>query len=315
MACPLFAGRYEALVTTPHRPLLALTLRLAAAATLATLTMAVKYTVDSGVSFPEALFWRQAMTVPILLGWLASRGEVTRLKTERLPAHFRRALLGAIAMALTFGAPVLLPLAEAVTLSFTTPLFAVLLSALLLKETVGPYRWAAVALGFAGVLAIARPDGNLPLAGSLVGIAGAFMVALVSIYIRDLTRTDEPLSIVFWFAALSTPLLALFLPFYASAHTAQQWLLLCALGVLGCIGQLFLTASLRSGQVATVIVMDYSALAWATLYGWTIWGEVPASATWLGAPLVLAAGLTIVWREHRLGKRPAPPGTLSASPG
>lgn len=285
-------------------------LRLAAVAVLATLTMAVKYTVDSGVAFPEALFWRQAITIPILLAWLALRREVRRLGTQRLPAHFGRALMGAVGMGFTFGAPVLLPLAEAVTLGFTTPIFAVIFSALLLKEQVGPYRWAAVLLGFCGVLAIARPDGHLPLFGSLVGLGAGLMVALISIQVRDLTRTEEPLSIVFWFAALSTPVLALFLPFYASAHSTEQWLLLGALGVLGCVGQLLLTASLRFGQVASVIVMDYSALAWATLYGWTIWGETPARSTWLGAPPILAAGLVIVWREHRLGKQPAAPGTL-----
>lgn len=276
-------------------------LRLGAVAVLATLTMAVKYTVDSGVAFAEVLFWRQVATVPILLGWLAWRNEVARLKTQRLPAHFRRALMGTVGMGFTFGAPVLLPLAEATTLGFTTPIFAVIFSAVLLREPVGRYRWLAVALGFCGVLVIARPDGHLPLLGSLVGLGAGVMVALISIQVRDLTRTDEPLSIVFWFAALSTPVLMLGLPFVASAHSGEQWLLLGALGVLGCIGQLLLTASLRFGQVASVIVMDYSALVWATLYGWTIWGDVPRGATWLGAPLILAAGLVIVWREHRLG--------------
>lgn len=293
-----------------HRPLLALALRLAAVAVLATLTMLVKFTVDSGVAFAETLFWRQFATVPILLGWLALRGEVERLRTKRLPAHFRRALTGTVGMGFTFGAPVLLPLAEATTLGFTTPIFAVIFSALLLHEKVGPYRWAAVVLGFFGVLVIARPDGHLPPIGSLVGLGAGLMVALISIQVRDLTRTDKPLSIVFWFAALSLPVLALGLPFVASAHTPQQWALLAALGVLGCIGQLLLTASLRFGQVATVIVMDYSALVWATLYGWTIWGEVPTRATWLGAPLILAAGLIILWREHRLGRERRSAGTL-----
>lgn len=297
-------------MSSRHRPLLAMGLRLAAVAVLATLTMAVKYTIDSGVAFPEVLFWRQVITVPILFAWLVMRREVKRLRSDRLPAHFRRALLGAIGMGFTFGAPVLLPLAEAVTLGFTTPIFAVIFSALFLKEQVGPYRWTAVVLGFAGVLVIARPDGHLPLFGSLVGLGAGFMVALISIQVRDLTRTDEPLSIVFWFAALSTPVLALFLPFYAEAHSADQWVLIAAIGVLGCAGQLLLTASLRYGQVATVIVMDYSALAWATLYGWAIWDEVPAASTWLGAPLILAAGLIIVWRERRLGKQSAAAGTL-----
>lgn len=289
-------------MTSSNRPLLAMALRLAAVAVLATLMMLVKYTVDSGVAFAEVLFWRQVTTVPILLGWLALRGEVRRLRTKRLPAHLRRALMGTVGMAFTFGAPVLLPLAEATTLGFTNPIFAVIFSALLLGEKVGPYRWVAVILGFCGVLVIARPEGNLPLLGSLVGLGAGVMVALISIQVRDLTRTDEPLSIVFWFAALSTPVLAIGLPFVASAHTGEQWLLIGALGVLGCVGQLLLTASLRFGQVATVIVMDYTALAWAALYGWTIWGDVPRGATWLGAPLILAAGLVIVWREHRLGR-------------
>ncbi len=285
-----------------NRPLLAMALRLGAVAVLATLTMTVKYTVDSGVAFAEVLFWRQVATVPLLLGWLALHGEVARLRTGRLPAHFGRALMGTIGMGFTFGAPVLLPLAEATTLGFTTPIFAVIFSALLLGEKVGPYRWVAVVLGFVGVLVIARPDGDLPLVGSLVGLGAGVMVALISIQVRDLTRTDEPLSIVFWFAALSTPVLALGLPFVASAHTSEQWLLIVALGVLGCVGQLLLTASLRFGQVSSVIVMDYTALAWATLYGWAIWGNLPVDSTWLGAPLILAAGLVIVWREHRLGR-------------
>lgn len=285
----------------PNRPLLAMALRLGAVAVLATLTMSIKYTVDSGVAFAEVLFWRQLATVPILFGWLALRREQARLRTRRLPAHFRRALMGTLGMGFTFGAPVLLPLAEATMLGFTTPIFAVIFSAVLLKEKVGPYRWLAVVLGFCGVLVIARPDGQLPLLGSLVGLGAGVMVALISIQVRDLTRTDEPLSIVFWFAALSTPVLALGLPFVATAHSGQQWLLLGAVGVLGCAGQLLLTASLRFGQVASVIVMDYTALIWATLYGWAIWSDVPRTTTWLGAPLILAAGLIIVWREHHLG--------------
>lgn len=300
--------------TPANQPMLAMALRLAAVAVLATLTMAVKYTVDAGVAFAEVLFWRQALTVPLLFGWLALLRQTRRLRTRRLPAHGGRALMGTIGMAFTFGAPVLLPLAEATTLGFTTPIFAVIFSALILHERIGPWRWTAVAVGFAGVLVIARPDGSLPLLGSLVGLGAGLMVALISIQVRDLTRTDEPLAIVFWFAALSSPVLALFLPFVATAHTTEQWTLLLAIGLLGCAGQLLLTASLRYGKVGTVIVMDYSALAWATLYGWAIWGEIPAAATWVGAPLILTAGLIIVWREHAVLRR-ARAGTAIVPPG
>jgi len=168
-----------------------------------------------------------------------------------------------------------------------------------------------VALGFAGVVIIAQPGHALiPPFGAAVGLGAGFMVALISIQVRDLGRTDEALSIVFWFAALSAPLLLAALPVTYSHHTGWQWFLLISGGVLGCIGQLLLTAALRYGQVASVIVMDYSALVWATLYGWLVWDELPPEATWWGAPVIIAAGGVIAWREQQL-HRSAPPTAAS----
>lgn len=274
---------------------------------LATLMAVVKLAVESGVAFPEVLFWRQVPTVFLIGGWLATRGQLGRLRTKRLPIHFRRAMLGMTGMIFTFGAPVLLPLTEATTLGFTTPIFAVILSALLLKERVGPVRWLAVALGFAGVLIITHPGhSDIPVLGAAVGLMAGFMVAIISIQVRDLGRTEESLSIVFWFAALSAPVLALALPFYASHHTPYQWGLLLLGGLLGCFGQILLTAALRYGQVASVVVMDYSSLVWATLYGWLLWDQLPGASTWLGAPVIVAAGAVIAWREHLHAKAVSP---------
>jgi len=143
-----------------------------------------------------------------------------------------------------------------------------------------------------------------PLTGVLVALGGAFMIALISIQIADLNRTEKPLTIVFYFALFSAPLAALSLPFVATAHDTQGWLLLLGIGLAGALGQLLLTAALRFGTVASVIVMDYSGLFWATLYGWLLFAMLPPASTWLGAPLIVAAGLIIAWREHRLA-RPA----------
>ena len=128
------------------------------------------------------------------------------------------------------------------------------------------------------------------------------MIALISIQIADLNRTDKPLTIVFWFAAISTPVMALALPFVFRPHDTTGWLLLLAIGLAGTAGQLLLTAALRFGAIASVIVMDYSALFWATLYGLLFWQVLPPASTWLGAPLIIAAGLVIAWREHRLSR-------------
>jgi drug/metabolite transporter (DMT)-like permease len=188
-------------------------------------------------------------------------------------------------------------------MAFTAPIWAVILATLLLKEKVGIWRWSAVALGFAGVLLIAQPgSGDIPLYGALVALSGAFMVALISIQIADLNRTDTPVTIVFYFALFSVPMTAVALPFVATAHDTAGWLLLLAIGIAGVIGQLLLTAALRFGPVASVIVMDYSQLFWATLYGWLLFASLPPPSTWLGAPLIIAAGLVIAWREHRLSR-------------
>jgi drug/metabolite transporter (DMT)-like permease len=194
-----------------------------------------------------------------------------------------------------------LPLAEATTMAFTVPIWAVILATLLLKEKIGVWRWSAVLFGFAGVLLIAQPgSGTFPVYGAAVALAGAFMVALISIQIADLNRTDKPLTIVFYFALFSVPMTAVALPFVMTRHGAGDWALLLAIGAFGVLGQLLLTAALRFGAVASVIVMDYSQLFWATLYGWALFASLPPASTWLGAPLIIAAGLVIAWREHRL---------------
>lgn len=265
----------------------------------------VKKAAEQGVNLAEILFWRQLPTIPVLLAWFALRGRIKALKTTRAKAHAGRAVTGIMGMLGTFGAVTLLPLAEATTLNFTVVFWAVILSSLLLGEKVGKWRWLAVIAGFAGVLLIVQPgSGQIPLFGALVALFGAFMVAIISIQIRDLGKTEEPLVVVFYFALFSTPLLALALPFVAAPHPLESWLLLGAIAAGGLLGQFLLTASLRYGTVSSVIVMDYSALLWATLLGWQLFGQLPPAAIWLGAPLIIGAGIIIAWREHRKSSVP-----------
>ena len=292
--------------TADQRPLLALLIRLGAALVLSVMLVFVKLVTESGVSLTETLFWRQLPTVPILLLWFASRRQLAALASPRIKLHAGRAMTGLVGMFLNFGAVTLLPLAEATTFNFTAAIWAVLLSALVLHERVGPWRWGAVLLGFAGVLVIARPgSGDIPLFGAAVALGAAFMIAVISIQIRDLSRTEHPLTIVFWFAAFSVVPLGCALPFVMTPHTPYQWALLGGLALFGLLGQFLLTAALRLGAVSSVIVMDYSSLVWATLFGWLAFGLLPSASTWLGAPLIVGAGLLIAWREHRLSLQKA----------
>lgn len=281
------------------RPFLALTLRLFAILALSAMVVFVKLAGEEGIHILEVMFWRQFVTVPMLLGYLAWSGSFSMLRTNRMFAHVRRSVLGSIAMALTFSAAMMLPLAEAQTLNFTAPIFVTLLSIAMLRETVGPWRWFALFLGFAGVVIMTGAGhSHIPPLGMAVGLAAAFMIALLTILIKDLNRTDNPVGIVFYFALISTAMLALALPWVARAHDAYGWSLLIALGVIGSIGQLLVTISLRFGSPASVIVMDYSGLIWATLFGWLVFDILPTRETWLGAPVIIAAGLIIAWREH-----------------
>lgn len=263
----------------------------------------VKLASESGVHIAEVVFWRQVPTVPIVVCWLALRGQMYRLQTRRLGAHAKRALVGVASMGLNFTAVSMLPLAEATTIVFTASIWAVVLAATMLHEHVGWYRWSAVALGFGGVLVITQPGSSeVPLLGAGIGLAAAFLIALVSVLIRDLGRTEDSVTVVFYFAFFSVPLLAVLLPFVYEPHTGYQWALLMGLAILGFVAQLLITVSLKYGVVGSVMVMDYTSLLWATLLGWKLFDHLPPASTWIGAPLVIAAGLIVAWREHKLSK-------------
>lgn len=297
-----------------HRPIYALILRVLAAVILAAIFFLVKLATQSGIKVGEILFWRQMFAAPGIFLWLAvQQGGLARLKTKRLGAHALRGTIGMANMAILFTATSLLPLAEMTTLGFTTALFAVLIAGIVLREPVGPWRWAAVLMGFSGVLIIAQPGGqHVDPLGAALALFSSLVVVLINYQIRDLARTEEPISVVFWFGVFGALIGAVALPFYHEPHDKWQWSLLLGMGVLGLFGQLLLTASLRYASVSTVIVMDYSGLIWTTLAGWLAWGDVPPLTTWLGAPLIIGAGLIIVWRERRHARTVSPVAPVDA---
>jgi drug/metabolite transporter (DMT)-like permease len=300
LARPRSRSMADGMSATPHdRPILALLIRLLGIAGLATMAALIKLAASRGMHLVELLFWRQAIAIPILLVWAASSGGVKSLSTHRPKAHAVRGIYGLVGMVLNFGAVILLPLAEATTFGFSAPIFAVILSIVLLKEKVGIWRWSAVLAGFAGILLIAQPGGGqIPLLGAGAAIGGAFMIALISIQIRDLSRTENAMTIVFWFAVTSSLCLLPIVPFVSTAHGLEDWGLLLLIGLSGTLGQVGITQALRFGKVSSVIVMDYSSIVWATIFGWFLFATLPPASTWAGAPLVIAAGLVIAWRER-----------------
>ena len=286
------------------RPFLALGIRLITAGVLATMAMLAKLGASKGVHLVELIFWRQTLTLIAVTIILTLSGRILSVKTARFGAHARRAITGLTGMFFVYGAVILLPLAEATAISFTAPFFAVMISVILFGEKVGRYRWGAVIMGFAGVLLVTQPSFLVggshvidPL-GAAIGLIAAFLVALISFQVQDLNKSENPWTIVFWFTAISTPIMAIAVPFFIGPHDAETWAIIFAMAAAGALGQILLTTSLRFGSAAVIIVMDYTALLWATLYGASVFGTAPSDMLWFGAPLIIGAGLLIAYRER-----------------
>ncbi|KQT32851.1 permease [Sphingomonas sp. Leaf412] len=283
------------------RLLPAILLRLLSVLLFALMNVGIKLAEAGGAALAEILFWRQAGAAMLVAGIVLAGPGVAAVRTARMGAHVLRCVLGLTAMTLTFSTLTLLPLAEATTLGFSMPIFATILGALVLREPTGAWRWAAVVAGFVGVVIVAQPGAGagIPTIGVATGIGAALGTATVSILLRTIGRTERPLATVFWFSVLSLVPLGVAYALTAQAHPATTWALLLGIGLLGGAAQIAMTTSLTWGPVSSVVPMDYTALLWATLFGWWVFDRLPAESTWLGAPVIVASGLVIVWREHR----------------
>ncbi|MDB5366612.1 MAG: multidrug transporter [Rhodospirillales bacterium] len=250
----------------------------------------------------ELAFFRQVFAmVPIgLMLWHSGAG-LRLLRTERPVAHATRALIGSTSMILVFSAFQMLPLADATALSFAQPLFLTALAGPLLGEKVRLHRWSAVIVGFIGVVVMARPidllSGSFNL-GVVVALGSALTSALAMATVRQLSRSEASLTIIFYFSAIGAVLLGLaMLPFHFVVPTWREMPLVVAVGLVGGTAQYFLTQAYRFSPASALSPFTYSAIVWSTLLGWAIWAEVPTMATIAGALIVVASGLYIIWRE------------------
>jgi len=287
----------------PDRPVMALLVRLFAVFALATMTVFIRALGQQHVGLVESMFYRNLFASPIVLGYIAVTAGVSSIRTAHFFQHVTRTIVGLIGMTLTFEAYRELQLADATTIGFTSPIFATILAATLLHEQVGIHRWSAVVLGFVGVLIVTHPGSStIPLRGAMISLGSAFQIALISILLRQLGRTEAPATTAFWFCFLSALLTAPLMLWYARPHSLTEWALLGGLGLSGAFAQVALTASVKLAPVSTVITMDYTSLIWATVFGFMLFDQFPAMSTWFGAPLIIGSGLYIAYREHVRGR-------------
>jgi drug/metabolite transporter (DMT)-like permease len=262
----------------------------------------------------QMMFFRSAFAILPVVVIYALRGELSSaVRTSRPLGQLGRGLLSVGGMFTNFSALTRLPLADATAISFASPLITVALAAVILKERVRIYRWSAVLVGFAGVIVMLIPHfdvGHYAVAGaataaatvgSLFAMTSAFCNAGTVIQTRRLTQSETTSSIVFYFSLVCAIAGALTLPFAWYSPTGPELTKLIALGVLGGVAHIFLTESYRHATASVVAPFDYSAMLWALLLGYWVFGELPSALVYVGATIVAGAGLFVIWRERQLG--------------
>jgi drug/metabolite transporter (DMT)-like permease len=251
---------------------------------------------------PMLVFFRSAVALLPSYLLVVRAGGVGVLRTTRLGAQIGRAAIWGGSNVASFFAFHLLPLADAIALTFAAPLFLTALSSPLLKERVSRERWIAVSTGFVGVLVMARPSG----AGSTMGMVSALLCAACNAFgtlaVRGLTRTESTASIVFYTALFMTIGSLPVLPFYWVTPGPVDFALFCSIGLIGGISQYWTTQALYYAPAAAVSPFNYMALIWGSILGFLVWGEVPTTAVAIGAAIVTLSGVYLL--RHEAFRRP-----------
>ncbi len=252
----------------------------------------------------QIAFFRNLFGLVFMLPWLFKYG-YRSFKTERLKLFIIRAVLGLISMFCYFWGITVLPLAKAVALSFTVPLFVTIGAALVLKETVNWRRWAAVLVGFIGTLIILRPTVDGDLFASLVVVGSSVTMAASVLIIKSLSRTEDANVIVMYMVLLMTPLS---LPVAISVWqwpSMEIWVLVVLMGFLGSFAHLMFTMSLKMSDVTVVMPFDFARLPFIVVLAWVFFDQSVDRWTVIGAVTVFASGIYIAHREAVLNKRRA----------
>ena len=295
----------------PLSPFLGIALKLISALAFTLMSASIKSIADR---YPtgELVFVRSFFALIPLLIWLAWRSELPHaLRTNNLRGHLKRGVIGATGMFCGFAALQFLPLSSAVAFGYAAPLAVVALAALILKERVRIYRWSAVTIGFSGVLIMLSPHllgggaghgfEGASAFGAMLALAGAFCSAFATIEVRLLTRTEQTGAIVFYFMLLTSLLGLCTVVLGWRAPDLRDALMMVVIGILGGLGQILLVQAYRYGDASLIAPFEYSTMIWALVIGWFWFGEWPAGTILTGAAIVIASGIYVILREHRLG--------------
>ncbi len=292
------------------RPLRGIALKLGSVLVFIVMSAMIK-TTAAHVPSGQAVFFRSAFAIPVIVVWLFLRRELaTGFKAKNPIGHVWRGLMGTLAMGLGFAGLGYLPLPEVTAIGYAAPLLVVVFAAMFLGEEVRLFRLASVALGLTGVLIVLSPRltvltgeaaGHREAFGAMLVLGGAVFAALAQVFVRKLVVSENTSAIVFWFSLTATVLSLATIPFGWVVPSPREAMTLVGAGLLGGVGQILLTSSYREADASLVAPFDYASMLFALLIGYFVFAEVPTWTMLGGAALVISAGILIIWRERRLG--------------
>lgn len=288
---------------TQNAPLLGVLLVMAAVAFLTVMDAAMKVLVDGGIAVLQILALRSWLVVPPMAVWALKKGGIASLKTKRVKLHLLRVGFGTGAPLFFFNSLKTLPLADATTIFFGSTFIMTALSVVVLKERVGPHRWAAVVAGFIGVVIAMGPTSQTIDIGVFYAVGASIAYALFALATRKLGSSEGALKQVLYFHIWLGTVGTLALPFVYRPYTGEEVLLIAVTGALVVSGHLCLTRGFSVAPLGLLAPFEYSALIWATALGYLVWGDVPGPALLLGAGIIVLSGLYLMYREARIARR------------
>ena len=253
-------------------------------------------------SYPigEVLFTRTLVSLIVCSIFILPQTGLSVFRTQRLRHHLLRSGSQGVSQTFLLFAFTMMPLAGAIAINFSAPLFATLASALVLKEAVGAARWTALLVGFCGVLIVTHPGTGTFQIGALFALGNAVLYGSVTAGVRSMTRTESAETLTLYQLALLTAFFALFMPWtwIWPSPSDSVWILFN--GTSNAIGQYWWTRALHLAPASAVAPFYYLSLIWASIMGFLIWGEMPTVSLVIGSAIVAGSGLFLFWRETRV---------------
>lgn len=264
----------------------------------------VKLAGQAGINTFEITFFRCLFGFLMLMPFIMKAGLVS-LHTQHLKAHVLRSVLGIVAMACAYLGIAKLELATYTALSFTKPLFAIVLAVLILKEDVRWRRWAATIVGFLGVLVMMRPGSGAFNPWALLALGDAMSIALLITILKRLPASETPLIMLFYYGLIATALVAPPALYFWQWPQPVEWLYLVIIGATGALSQYWWILAFKAGDASVVAPFDYLRLLFAGAIGFLIFTELPDHWTLIGAGLIIGSTVYIAQREARIGRAAA----------